>query len=130
MIRSTPTPSSGFSRSSAHPEQCFLYSDGLRRRITRNDRHVSWRGQNGYFTDGSLDSEVMIHEYTHGVSRRLVPNLWAITVALWARPGGRFFFPEFSPPEGRPLHGVYPPATTLPRVNTGIRTRPYSTRMM
>ena len=87
-------------------------------------------GQNGYFTDGSLDSEVMIHEYTHGVSLRLVPNLSGHHGGAMGEAWSDFFSLEFTLPEGAPVDGVYPTGDYLfQRVGTGIRTRPYSTRM-
>lgn len=87
-------------------------------------------GSNGYFTDGSLDSEVMIHEYTHGVSLRLVPNLSGHHGGAMGEGWSDFFGLEFTLPEGAPPDGVYGVGNFLfQRFNVGSRTRPYSTQM-
>jgi len=85
----------------------------------------------GFFTDGSLDAEVVIHEYTHGVSARLASQLYT------TRQGGAigealsdFFALEFTVPGGAPLDGVYPFAEYLFfQPGRGIRTRPFSTKL-
>lgn len=87
-------------------------------------------GANGYFSDGSYDTEVMIHEYTHGVSLRLVPNLSGHHGGSMGEAWSDFFGLEFTVPDGAPLDGVYGVGDFLfQRLNVGIRTRPYSTRM-
>lgn len=85
----------------------------------------------GFFTDGSLDGEIVIHEYTHGVSGRLASQLYT------TRQGGAmgeglsdFFALEFTLPDGAPPDGIYPFAEYLfSQPERGIRTRPYSTQM-
>ena len=87
-------------------------------------------GPDGYFTDGSLDSEVLVHEYTHGVSLRLVRNLGGHHGGAMGEAWSDFFALEFTTPEGAPPDGVYAIGDYFwQRLNTGIRTRPYSTDM-
>jgi hypothetical protein len=83
---------------------------------------------NDGFTDGSLDAEVMIHEYTHGVSSRLVRNLAGHHGGAMGEAWSDFFALEFTVPEGAPPDGVYAGGDYLfQRVNVGSRTRPYTT---
>ena len=87
-------------------------------------------GPDGYFTDGSLDAEVMVHEYTHGVTRRLVQNLTGHHGGAMSEAWSDFFALEFTTPEGAPPGGTYAAGDYFAqRMNTGIRTRPYSTDM-
>ena len=87
-------------------------------------------GPEGYFTDGSLDSEVMVHEYTHGVSNRLVRNLGGHHGGAMGEAWSDFFALEFTTPEGAPPDGVYAAGDYFSQtLNTGVRTRPYSTDM-
>ncbi|MBI3207314.1 MAG: M36 family metallopeptidase [Candidatus Solibacter usitatus] len=83
----------------------------------------------GFFTDGSLDADIVFHEYTHGVSARLARQLYttfqggAMGEAL-----SDFFALEFNTAEGAPAGGVFPVAEYLFfQPGRGIRTRPYST---
>ena len=84
----------------------------------------------GNYTDGSYDSEVMIHEYTHGVSTRLVRQLSGHHGGALGEAWSDFFALEFTVPDGAPLDGVYPAAEYLfQRHGVGLRSRPYSTDM-
>ncbi|MBI4908213.1 MAG: M36 family metallopeptidase [Acidobacteria bacterium] len=83
----------------------------------------------GFFTDGSLDSDVVFHEYTHGVSARLARQMYttfqggAMGEAL-----SDFFALEFNVPDGAPLDGSYPGSEYIFfQIGRGLRTRPYST---
>ncbi len=83
----------------------------------------------GFFTDGSLDSDIVFHEYTHGVSARLARQMYttfqggAMGEAL-----SDFFALEFNVPEGAPADGIYATGEYLLfQPGIGIRTRPYST---
>lgn len=87
-------------------------------------------GSNGVITDGSYESEVSVHEYTHGVSNRLVANLSGHQGGAMGEAWSDFFALEFTVPEGAPPDGVYPSGDYfIQTLNTGIRTRTYSTRM-
>ncbi|HET8547872.1 MAG TPA: M36 family metallopeptidase, partial [Bryobacteraceae bacterium] len=85
-------------------------------------------GANGVFSDGSYDAEVIVHEYTHGVSLRLVHDLDGFQGGAMGEAWSDFFALEFTVPEGAPPDGVYPTGDYLfQRFNVGIRPRPYST---
>jgi hypothetical protein len=82
------------------------------------------------FSDGSYDNEVILHEYTHGVSDRLVRQLRSLQGDAMSEGWSDFFALEFLLPEGSPVDGVYPIGEYLTQsFGTGIRTRPYSTNM-
>ncbi|MFN7921721.1 MAG: M36 family metallopeptidase [Bryobacteraceae bacterium] len=81
-------------------------------------------------TDGSYDAEVMVHEYTHGVSTRLVRRLIGHHGGSMGEAWSDFFSLEFTVPDGAPPDGVYGPAEYLFQVfGPGLRSRPYSTDM-
>jgi extracellular elastinolytic metalloproteinase len=81
-------------------------------------------------TDSSYDNEVIIHEYTHGVSTRLVPNLSFIQGRAMGEAWSDFYGLEFTVPEGADPDGVYPFGEYfLQLFGTGIRNRPYTTNM-
>jgi len=85
---------------------------------------------NGQFADGSLASDVIIHEYTHGVSLRLVRQLSSFQGSSMGEAFSDFFSLEFLVPEGAPLDGSYPVAEYWGRrFGQGIRTRPFSTNL-
>lgn len=87
-------------------------------------------GSNSTFTDGSYDAEVIVHEYTHGVSLRLVRNLTGHHGGAMGEAWSDFFALEFTTPEGAPPGGVYSVGDYfLQRLSVGFRTRPYSTDM-
>ncbi|MEO8026587.1 MAG: M36 family metallopeptidase, partial [Bryobacteraceae bacterium] len=83
------------------------------------------------FGDGALDPEVVVHEYTHGVSGRLVRGCYEVfQCAAMGEAWSDFFGLEFTLPEGAPANGVYPFAEYFVQLyGQGIRTRPYSTDM-
>lgn len=88
-------------------------------------------GRDNIFSDGSYDAEVIIHEYTHGVSSRLVrQNYDTYQGGAMGEGWSDFFALEFTLPEGAPLEGSYPQGEYLfQQFGAGIRTRPYSTSM-
>ncbi len=82
-----------------------------------------------FFTDGSLDSFVMLHEYTHGVSTRLVRQLSGLHGGAMGEAWSDFFALEFLAPEGAPADGHYAVGEYFDQTwgTGGVRTRPYST---
>ncbi|MGH9666282.1 MAG: M36 family metallopeptidase, partial [Bryobacteraceae bacterium] len=83
----------------------------------------------GIFTDPDLDAEVILHEYTHGVSARLVPQLYETEQgASMGEAWSDFFALEFTTPEGAPADGGYDMGAYFSQsFGYGIRTLPYST---
>lgn len=83
----------------------------------------------GFFTDGSLDAEVVFHEYTHGVSKRLARRMYlTYQGGSMGEALSDFFALEFTVAEGAPAGGIYPFGEYLFfQIGAGIRTRPYST---
>lgn len=86
-------------------------------------------GPGGFFADGAYASDVIIHEYAHGVSLRLLPDGYgSFQAAAMGEAWGDFFGLEFTIPEGAPRDGVYPSGEYFSQAwGTGGRTRPYST---
>ncbi|HLJ48384.1 MAG TPA: M36 family metallopeptidase [Bryobacteraceae bacterium] len=86
---------------------------------------------NDVFTDGSYDSMVMVHEYTHGVSSRLARQVYTtFQGASMGEAWSDFYGIEYTTPDGAPPDGIYPSAQYFNQSwGTGIRTRPYSTDM-
>jgi extracellular elastinolytic metalloproteinase len=84
-----------------------------------------------FFTDGSYDNEVIIHEYTHGVSTRLVRQLSStFQGGAMGEAFSDFFAIEFTTPEGAPLDGVFPAGEYfIQGFGLGIRAFPYTTNM-
>ena len=82
-----------------------------------------------FFTDGSYDAQVMIHEYTHGVSSRLARGAYSVFQGgAMGEAWSDFYGIEYSLANGAPPDGVYPVAQYFNQSwGTGIRTRPYST---
>src|SRR6185369_6914130 len=82
------------------------------------------------FTDGALDAGVIVHEYTHGVSTRLVRQLGGAQGGAMGEAWSDFFGLDYTLPEGTPVDGAYPVGTYFTQVpGSGIRTRPFSTDM-
>lgn len=84
-----------------------------------------------FLTDSALDTEVILHEYTHGVTTRLVRQInstfqgGAMNEAF-----SDFFSLEFTIPEGAPVDGVYMQGEYFfQRFGIGIRAFPYTTNM-
>ncbi len=92
--------------------------------------YISDSGINGILTDGALDSQVIVHEYTHGVSSRLLPRGYdSFQVAAMGEAWSDFYAMEYLTPEGAPTNGVYPATEYFFQSWTqdAVRTRPYST---
>jgi hypothetical protein len=100
--------------------------DGARASI---NMYLGMSRNDGVFSDGSFDAQVIIHEYTHGVSSRLVRQLYNNHQGGAMGEGWSDFFGlEFTIPEGTPPDGSYPQGEYLFQAfGPGIRTRPYST---
>ncbi|MBI4469430.1 MAG: M36 family metallopeptidase [Acidobacteria bacterium] len=82
------------------------------------------------FLDGSFDTEVILHEYTHGVSSRLVKNLVSTgqTGAMCEGWSDFFALNYLTPPDGD-IDGLYPIGSYASQnYERGIRSRPYTTR--
>lgn len=90
---------------------------------------VSDGGPGSFFTDGALDSEVVVHEYTHGVTMRLLPNGYdTFQVAAMGEAWSDFFSLEYTLATGAPADGAFPVGEYFNQSwGQGIRTRPYST---
>jgi hypothetical protein len=82
-----------------------------------------------FYTDGSLDAGVIIHEYAHGVSERLARDLYTtFQGAAMGEALSDFFALEFLIPEGAPADGIYPMGGHFDQdFRRGIRTFPYTT---
>jgi hypothetical protein len=92
---------------------------------------TSFSGAGGFFTDGSLDAEIIVHEYTHGVSNRLVRQGYT---TFQGRSMGEawsdFYSLEYTLPSGAPPDGIYPAGQYFIQAwGTGGRSRPYSTNL-
>ena len=87
--------------------------------------------QDRLFSDGSYDNEVIVHEYTHGVTDRLGEDVYDTHQGgAMAEAWSDFYALEFTLPPGAPLDGSYTVGEYLTQdFGTGIRTRPYSTDM-
>lgn len=84
---------------------------------------------NDVFTDGTYDSWVMVHEYTHGVSFRLARQLYGtFQGSSMGEALSDFYGFEYTTPDGAPPDGIYPGGQYFDQSwGTGIRSRPYST---
>jgi len=85
----------------------------------------------GYFTDSALDANVIVHEYTHGVSLRLVRLGYStFQTAAMGEAWSDFFALEYLTPDGAPPDGVYLPGEYFFALfGSGLRTHPFSTRL-
>ncbi|MFN0168413.1 MAG: M36 family metallopeptidase [Bryobacteraceae bacterium] len=84
----------------------------------------------GVFGDGSYDNEVILHEYTHGVTIRLLRGYGSHQTAAMGEAWSDFYSLEFTIPEGAPVDGVYSLGEYFTQsFGSGLRTRPYSTRI-
>ncbi len=83
------------------------------------------------FTDVSFDNEVIVHEYTHGVSNRLAELVYQTEQGFAMGEGWSDYFGlEFTLPYGIDPDGSYPLGEYGAQLfGTGFRTRPYSTQM-
>jgi Fungalysin metallopeptidase (M36)/Fungalysin/Thermolysin Propeptide Motif len=85
-----------------------------------------------FFTDGSYDSQVMVHEYTHGVSTRLVRLGYnTFQGASMGEAWSDFFGLEYTLADGAPPDGIFPIGQYFDQTFGfgGGRTRPYSTNL-
>ena len=85
-----------------------------------------------FFTDGAYDAQVMVHEYTHGVSSRLARQVYTtFQGAAMGEAWSDFYGLEYTLPNGTPLDGLYPLAQYFDQDwgPSDLRTRPYSTNM-
>ena len=85
------------------------------------------------FTDGALDSGVIVHEYTHGVSTRLARQAYTtFQGASMGEAWSDFFALEYTLPPNAPPDGIYPLAEYFDQTfGVGdIRSRPYSTNIV
>jgi hypothetical protein len=84
----------------------------------------------GVWADGSLANDVVLHEYAHGVTFRLMPTLGGFQGDSINEGLSDFWALEFLVPEGASPDGVYPFAEYWYRTfGGGLRNRPYSTNM-
>jgi hypothetical protein len=91
---------------------------------------ISDGGRGSFITDGSLDAYVMVHEYTHGVSSRLLPDGYdTFQVAAMGEAWSDFFALEYTLPENAPVDGVYAVGEYFDQSwgQGDVRSRPYST---
>ena len=91
--------------------------------------YASLSGAGGFFTDGALDAEIIVHEYTHGVSTRLVRQGYT---TFQGRSMGEawsdFYSLEYTLPTGAPPEGIYPAGQYFIQAwGVGGRSHPYST---
>jgi hypothetical protein len=86
-------------------------------------------GAAGFFADGAYAADTIVHEYTHGVSFRLLPNGYgSFQTAAMGEAWSDFYALEYTTPAGAPAGGVYTTGEYwVQSWGTGIRTRPYST---
>ncbi len=83
-------------------------------------------------TDGSLDSAIIVHEYTHGVTNRLLPDGYdSFQVAAMGEACSDFYALEFLTPQGADPNGVYTTSQYFFQswAQDSVRSRPYSTDM-
>ncbi|HEU0119158.1 MAG TPA: M36 family metallopeptidase [Bryobacteraceae bacterium] len=83
------------------------------------------------WADGSYAADVILHEYAHGVTFRLVPTInFGYQGAAMNEGMSDFWSLEFLVPEGSPVDGVYPLAEYWTRgFGTGLRNRPVTTNL-
>jgi hypothetical protein len=91
--------------------------------------YLSINRQTGAFVDTAFDPEVTLHEYTHGVSTRLIrqfssgyPEAGAMGEAF-----SDFFGLELTLPEGVPVDGSYSQGAYFSQNPAGTRTHLYTT---
>jgi hypothetical protein len=86
-------------------------------------------GAGSFFTDGSLDSGVIVHEYAHGVSLRLLPRGYdSYHLSAMGEGWSDYFGLEFTTAEGAPPEGVFGVGEYFFQTwSQTIRTRPYTT---
>ncbi|MBZ5496542.1 MAG: M36 family metallopeptidase [Acidobacteriia bacterium] len=87
-----------------------------------------WGPLNGPYVDCAFDAEVVLHEYTHGVFRRLTPAIGGVQGGAMNEGDSDFFslnylVPASASPDGSFTHGGFSKQDFL----HGTRSRPYST---
>jgi hypothetical protein len=85
-----------------------------------------------FFTDGSYDAQVMVHEYTHGVSSRLARQAYnTFQGSSMGEAWSDFYGLEYTLAEGGAPDGLYPLGQYFDQSwgFGGARSRPYSTNM-
>ncbi len=104
-----------------------ISDDGARSQLAM---FVGYSSAAGYFTDSALDADVIVHEYTHGVSGRLVRlGYTTFQGRAMGEAWSDFFALEYLLPDGAPPDGVYPAAEYyFVLFGAGLRTHPFSTR--
>ena len=90
---------------------------------------VAGNGTYRVFTDGSYDGSVITHEYTHGVSTRLIRNFSNTgQMGAMSEAWSYFYAFELTLPEGAPPDGVYVDGEYfIQSFGKGIRTYPFTT---
>ena len=92
--------------------------------------YVGGSGPYRVFADGSYDAAVITHEYTHGVSTRIIRGLGTQQGGSMGEAWSDFYSLEFTLPMGAPADGIYTEGDYLFQAfGVGIRTRPYTTDM-
>jgi hypothetical protein len=92
--------------------------------------YVGYSSAGGFFTDSALDASVIVHEYTHGVSGRLVRlGYTTFQGRSMGEAWSDFFALEYLVPDGAPTDGVYPEGEYYFNLfGAGLRSHPFSTR--
>ena len=83
-----------------------------------------------FFADSALDPDVVFHEFTHGVTERLVPGAFPYAGQSGAMNEGNsdFFSLNIQIPQTAPVAGAYPIGSySVQDFTRGIRHYPYST---
>jgi len=83
-----------------------------------------------YFTDSSLDAEVVLHEYAHGVTGRLGTGFWGAQGGAINEGNSDAFALNYLIGASAPVAGSYPAAAYSGQAfAAGIRNYPYSTQL-
>ena len=95
--------------------------------------YLSHTGSGGFYTDGALDSTIIVHEYTHGVSFRLLSNGYStFQEASMGEAWSDFYGLEYTLPDGAPADGDYTGGEYFLGTwgkSSPFRTRPFSTNL-
>ncbi|MBY0505264.1 MAG: M36 family metallopeptidase [Bryobacteraceae bacterium] len=84
----------------------------------------------GRWADGAYAGDVILHEYTHGVTFRIVNNISGFQGQAMNEAFSDFWALEFLTPEGAPPDGIYPVGEYWNNTfGVGIRSRPYTTNL-
>jgi Fungalysin metallopeptidase (M36) len=89
-----------------------------------------WGNPGGPFVDSDFDAEVIIHEYTHGIFRRLAPAAGGSQWNAMNEGNSDFFALNYLTPPQASADGDFTSGSYSNRNFTrGIRTRPFSTKV-